>query len=711
MKRLLFLVTSIVAMMTLHAQSDGGQVLVFRYSGEVNLLHASRLDSITLSVYDADSVMHGEAVTQVFHARDTTLVVPLAEIDSVAFGSRNIAEMRPGVKEMTAATDLPWILRFDGASIHYRPDTPSSVLPKVGERLFFGLDGGESDESVFPCGLTAKATAVTPLADGIRVDVERVELAEIFSRLFYAGYIRQERQVSIKRRKAHGEANLELELPADDLGSVTLKGNVTVEGPVTLNPLAKRVALDLDIDISVGMDVKLEADESLEKHYESFDGHYAPVGTFFKVLNIGLAAGAFADLAASLDLDLGLERTYRHKVKYERKGDDVKWEHPQLPEEERVADNVHIDLTLEGSVFFGPVVALQVSTVGELFGARAKLKGGPRYSGKVGMSFIAEAQQYDADAYDSATLEVSNRAALEGYVFNRNLAWGEVTEHKIADLVLDANRHTLHLFPEFKETTGVEAPSATATEITVSTKVDNDIPNGLEIGFELVGQDDAVVDSVFLNERIQSGTTAVQGFEAGFTLPKRTTPGAHPLTVRPVFHYAGHTIPHKAARLLHDSHIMPITAYGTNGVAAYISGASAVGFRKTDSVTSHLGNYLPIPQLDPVFFPTGSYEPDTPGKPLNDEDVEKLLGTWTGEMGGDAVSITFHDDDEQSGIYMTGRDSQVCVYRVNSPQSGDVCLLLDDRRTVLLTVVSVSDTALVLRKKGEREPHTLHRQY
>ena len=209
MKRLLFWVTSIVATMTLHAQSDGEQVLVFRHSGEVNLLHASRLDSITLSVYDADSVMHGEAVTQVFHARDTTLVVPLAEIDSVAFGSRNIAEMRPGVKEMTAATDLPWILRFDGASIHYRPDTPSSVLPKVGERLFFGLDGNESDESVFPCGLTAKVTAVTPLADGIRVDVERVELDEIFSRLLYAGYIRQERQVSIKRRKAHGEANLE----------------------------------------------------------------------------------------------------------------------------------------------------------------------------------------------------------------------------------------------------------------------------------------------------------------------------------------------------------------------------------------------------------------------------------------------------------------------------------------------------------------------
>lgn len=711
MKRLLFLTGAIVTTMALHAQSDEEQVLVFRHSGEVNLLYASRLDSITLSVYDADSVMHDEVVTQVFHAHDTTLVVPLAEIDSVAFGSRNIAEMRPGVKEMTAATDLPWILRFDGASIYYRLNTPLGILPKVGERLFYGLDGDESEESVFPYGLTAKATAVTTLADEIRVDVECVELDEIFSRLFYAGYVSQEEKVSVKQRRAHGEANLELELPVDDLGSVTLKGSVTVEGPVTLNPLAKRVAFDLDIEASVGMEVKLSAEESAEKHYESFDGHYATIGTFYKVLNFGMAKGAFADLEASLDLNLGLERTYRHKVKYERKGDDVKWEHPQLPEEERVADNVHIDLTLEGSVFFGPVLAFQVATVGELFGARAKLKGGPRYSGKVGMNFIAEAQKYDADAYDSATLEVSNRAALEGYVFNRDWVWGEVTEHKIADLILDANQHTLHLFPEFKETIGVEAPVTTATEITVSTKVDNDIPNGLEIGFELVDQNDAVVDSVFLKDRIQPGATEVQGFEAEFTLPKRTDPDARPLTVRPVFHYVGYTIPHKTARLLHDSHIMPMTAYGTNGVATYISGASAVGFHKTDSVTFHLGNYLPIPQLDPVFFPQGAYEPPTPGKPLDDGDMEKLFGTWTGEMDSDAVSITFHDDGERSGIYMMGKDSQPCVYRINTPQSGDVCLQLDDQRVVLFTVVSVSDTTLVLRRKGEREPCTLNRQY
>lgn len=711
MKRLLFLTGVILATMSLHAQSDDGQVLVFRHSGEVNLLHASRLDSITLSVYDADSVMHDEVVTQVFHAHDTTLVVPLAEIDSVAFGSRNIAEMRPGVKEMTAAADLPWILRFDGSSIHYRLNTPPGILPKVGERLFYGLDGDESEESVFPYGLTAKATAVTTLADEIRVDVERVELDEIFSRLFYAGYISQEKKVSVRQRRAHGEANLELELPVDDLGSVTLKGNVTVEGPVTLNPLAKRVAFDLDIEASVGMEVKLEAEESLEKHIESFGGHYVTIGTFCKVLNIGFAAGAFADLEASLDLDLGLERTYHCKKKYERRGDDVKWEYPQVPEEEQVTDKAHIDLTLEGSVFLGVVAALQVSTVGELFGARAKAKLGSRYAGKIGMNFIREAQQYDADAYDSAILERSNRKAFEGYVFYRDLVKNEVTEHKIAELVLDTKCDTLHLFPEFKETIGVEAPVTTATEITVSTKVDNDIPNGLEIGFELVDQNDAVVDSVFLEDWIQSGATEVQGFEAEFTLPKRTDPDARPLTVRPVFHYAGHTIPHKTARLLHDSHIMPMTAYGTNGVATYISGASAVGFHKTDSVTFHLGNYLPIPQLDPVFFPQGAYEPPTPGKPLDDGDMKKLFGTWTGEMDSDAVSITFRDDDERSGIYMMGKDSRPCVYRVNSPQSGDVCLLLNDQRVVLFTVVSVSDTELVVRRKGEREPYTLNRQY
>ena len=150
MRRLLFLIGAVVTALGLHAQSDDEQVLVFRHSGEVNLFYASQLDCIELSAYDAEGILHDEVVSQVFYADDTTMIVPIAEIDSVAFGSRNEIEMRPDVKDMTAETDLPWILRFDGESIYYKLSTPATVLPKVGERLFYGLDGSDPESAMLP---------------------------------------------------------------------------------------------------------------------------------------------------------------------------------------------------------------------------------------------------------------------------------------------------------------------------------------------------------------------------------------------------------------------------------------------------------------------------------------------------------------------------------------------------------------------------------
>lgn len=712
MKRMLFLICAVAATVALHAQSDEEQVLVFRHSGEVNLFYASRLDSITLSVYDADSVLHDGVVSQVFHSQDTTMFVPIAEIDSVAFGSRNAIEMHPGVKELTAETDLPWILRFDGESIFYRLNTPANILPQVGERLFYGLDDSDPETAVFPYGLTAKATAVTTLSDEIRVDVEHVELNEIFSKLFYAGYLGQQKEVTVKPRRAHGEGNLGFGIPMPEVGSIEVRGSCTVDGPITFNPLARRIAFDLEAVFSFGLDVKLEAEENTEVNYESFDGHYKTIATLYKVLNVGLAAGAFADLNASLTLDLGLERNFHRRVKYDRKGNDVKWEFPDVPAEEQTTDKTGVDLTLDGSIFFGPVVGLEVATIGELLGARAKLKVGPKYEGKVSMGFVKEAQKYNPEVYGSATLEACNRVALEGYIINRhNLVWGEVDEHKILDCSFDMNKHTIHLFPEFQQTRSVEAIRQTESEVTVSTVVDEEIPHELELGFLLEDEDGEVLDSVFVEDPILPDTTMVQGFEASFELPKRTDPDEHPLFVRPVFHYAGCTIPYKNVNVLHDCNIMPITAYGTNGVATYISGASVIGSLAVDSLTYHIGNYLPVPQQDSIFMPEGGFEPKIPGRPVDDDKKENLIGTWIGEVDGDMITLTFNDDDEQTGVYVVGGKQHDFTFSLNNPQSGDVRLLLNDQQVVIFTIVSVSDTTLVIRKKNGPAQFTLNKQY
>lgn len=67
MTRIIILLIILAAAMTqpAKAQSDDEQVLVFRNTGEVNLFFTSEIDSIVMSCYDADSVMHDRPVSQV----------------------------------------------------------------------------------------------------------------------------------------------------------------------------------------------------------------------------------------------------------------------------------------------------------------------------------------------------------------------------------------------------------------------------------------------------------------------------------------------------------------------------------------------------------------------------------------------------------------------------------------------------------------------
>lgn len=186
-----------------HEEEQGEQLLVFRNTGVVDLLYTQEVDSILTT----DS-------TQVFYAKDTTLIVPFAELDSVAVGSRNEMKFHKGVRELTAQDDLPWIIRFDGQSVYYRLTTPTNILPSVGTKLFYKIEDHMNERTIFPFGLSVKVTNVTTLSEEIRVDVEVVPLNEIFERLFFAGSFSGSQPVaaSVKQNSRRTPVHATLEL-------------------------------------------------------------------------------------------------------------------------------------------------------------------------------------------------------------------------------------------------------------------------------------------------------------------------------------------------------------------------------------------------------------------------------------------------------------------------------------------------------------------
>ena len=138
MKKLLTLFLSLIALLPIYAQTERGeQVLVFRNTGEVNLFFSEQLDSIVYSRLDTANVEHENIVSQIFYSPDTAIVIPINEIDSVAFGSRNETVFKKEVRQLNDV-DCQWIIKYDGSNIFYKLSAPTNILPSKGDRLFYG---------------------------------------------------------------------------------------------------------------------------------------------------------------------------------------------------------------------------------------------------------------------------------------------------------------------------------------------------------------------------------------------------------------------------------------------------------------------------------------------------------------------------------------------------------------------------------------------
>lgn len=700
MKRLHLLLYMTLVCLGLQAQEEekGEQLLVFRNTGVVDLLYTQEVDSILTT----DS-------TQVFYAKDTTLIVPFAELDSVAVGSRNEMKFHKGVRELTAQDDLPWIIRFDGQAVYYRLTTPTNILPSVGMKLFYKIEDYLNEETIFPFGLSVKVTNVTKLSDEIRVDVEVVPLKEIFERLFFAGSFSGSQPVaaSIKQnvRRAPVHATLELghTINMEDLGSIDISGNLSINGDavISLNPFHNHSHADLILKYGFGTNVSLEARENASFNYEEL-GRDLRLGTFYGLLNLDAAVGAFADLSAELKLGVGIERTYSRRLRWDRNGDENSFELKEVNAGEPFEDEAKIDLTLKGEVFFGPILRIDFSTVGDLVGARAKVKVGPKVTGEINMGLLQQIRNYQPSFYGNAKLNLSSQVAVEGYVINRhNLVWGEVDEHEIFHTSLSFGEHEWKLFPDYSQSNAT-ATTTKAKEVKtdVATAVEKPTPTDLETGFELLDPKGNAVDSVFVGT-IKSKPEVLskpQTFNTERTLSSSIKQEElEGYTMRPIFHYAGYTISAAPVGIKKDVLLQPYSSTQSNGAMTFISSGPFLGSAVKDSTLYQVGAYLPVPLKQNVYQTGLGFMPIPSAIPINEDQSEMLMGTWKGTIDEQEITIIFNEDG-------TGKYNDLpFVYELNVPQSGTLLLVFKNEESMVYRVVAINETKIQLKDKRDKQ--------
>lgn len=700
-RKLLTMLVLLTAMVGMWAQTDdeGRQILVFRNTGEVNLFYSNDLDSITMN-----------DTAQVFHSVDTILVVPFAELDSVAVGSRNELKFHSGVKELTE-DDLPWIISFDGESIYYRPETPMNVLPSVGMKLFYRLKEKETEEAVFPCGLCAKVTNVTKQADKIRVDVENIPLNEVFEKLFLAGPISSVQPLSLpsmqngRRAPVNREISLDGSLRLGDIGNIGVNGFLKIDGNavIHLNPFKTYCHADLDLTYGFGADITFNARENVSHHYEEMTPNVT-LATFYGLLQLGAATGVFADVSAEMNLNIGMERTFRRKLLWTRENDKNTFEFREDKSVGPYEDKAKIDMTLSGYLFFGPVVNIGFSIAGDLFGARAKVFAGPKIDGKINLGLIQQMRNYNSEFYGSAKLDVCTQIDVKGYVTHRRfLLAGKVDEHEVYDRSFTFGGHKWNLFPEYERGRAVASKDQKEkAEITVATAVPEPTPTPLETGFEIVGPEEEIVDSIFVGiiQSDQEEVVEEQIFDSVFAMPQGvTTENLDGYYVRPVFHYAGHTISAAPIHINKDLNLQFITGSRSNGSDTFLGGAPFLGSAVKDSTLYSLGLYLPVPpkkRLSELPLP-----PIVIGKEISESHQENLIGTWSGKLGGYVVTITF--GEEEKGVFTSDeKNASPFDYELNIPQTGEVLITFEDDTDLVLLLRFIDESTLEIIDKRDK---------
>ena len=333
-----------------------------------------------------------------------------------------------------------------------------------------------------------------------------------------------------------------------------------------------------------------------------------------------------------------------------------------------------------------------------MHGARAVTRIGPELSGTISTGLLRNLSmsKYNSEIYASGKLTVGGRLAFDANLYHREFSIGGsnvVQENPFYSANFRFWQRTINLFPEYKASTAVrEIRPAKPQEVSLTTKTNTELARPLETGFQILNQNDEVIQTDFVDS-LKEETSQIQGVAYVAELQNTVSPN-DTLEARPVFKYADYTIPYEAISVAQDPGVMPITTYMSNNLITVVSGASIIGMAKQDSITLHIGNYLPVPYYDTLFVP---YNPYVTTVIPYIASSSPICGTWEGQIDGISTILIIEKDN--TGSLIRENITQPFSYKLNTPNDGNLLLLFDDTTSRSFSIKSVSAIYLVLRDK------------
>ena len=362
--------------MTVFAQNVGDAFYIYRNDGQFNAFFRDEVERMEYSYEDADGNTHDKIVTQLVYTADSVYAIPLAAIDSVSFVQ---PETQYNSQVVHMEPLLPYIVSVDGLTVMLSPNTPSSLMPKVGDILL--QDNYESEK--LPDGFAGRVLDIS----GQIVTCESVSFEEVYERIVsYGSYTAVDdeanHRVRLVPRKVSGGISSAVSI-GGTLGSedsplfLALEGKLALNLRSTLNfTIGKPVYFDLFFEPEIGMSLtaglKVSSSNNLLEKKVSLLALPIPDTPFYLKIKGGpvLKPSVSASATVSTEAKLG----YQIGVKYENgsfKGycqDTLKrFSTPQLTG------------SISGSVFAGVGIEFGVYSYGDLLSLVVEKEAGAEF--------------------------------------------------------------------------------------------------------------------------------------------------------------------------------------------------------------------------------------------------------------------------------------------------------------------------------------------